>query len=71
MAGVGIRGGASHGETEEVGYKEVVNAVSVPAVHASILYLLGVDHARLTSTHNGRLYLLTDGCGEVIRSSPA
>ena len=67
MAGGGVKGGTSHGETDEVGYKAAVDPVSVHDVHATILHLLGVDHTRLTYTHNGRPFRLTDVSGEVIR----
>lgn len=66
MAGGGVRGGVSHGETDEIGYKAVVDPVSVHDIHATILHLLGVDHTRLTYFHNGRRYRLTDVAGEVI-----
>jgi aminoglycoside N3'-acetyltransferase len=36
-------------------------------LHATILYLMGVDHKRLTYLHNGREYRLTDVHGRVIR----
>ena len=68
MAGAGIKGGASHGETDEVGYKSVVDRVSVHDVHATLLHLLGVDHRRLTYFHNGRRYRLTDVAGEVLQT---
>ena len=66
MAGAGIRGGTSHGETDEVGYKAAVDPVSVHDIHATMLHLLGVDHKRLTFLHNGRRYRLTDVAGEVL-----
>jgi hypothetical protein len=67
MAGAGIRGGASHGETDEIGYKAAVNPVSVNDLHATMLHLLGIDHTRLTYFHNGRSYRLTDVAGTVLK----
>jgi uncharacterized protein (DUF1501 family) len=67
MAGGGIRGGVSHGETDEVGYRAEVDRVSVHDLHATILDRLGIDHTRLTYEHNGRRYRLTDVSGEIIR----
>ena len=67
MAGAGIKGGVSHGSTDETGYKAVENRVSVHDLHATILHLLGIDHKRLTYLHNGRSFRLTDVAGEVIR----
>jgi hypothetical protein len=66
MAGAGIQGGVSYGETDEVGYKSVVDRVSVHDLHATMLHLLGVDHRRLTHFHNGRRYRLTDVAGNVL-----
>ena len=67
MAGAGIKGGVSYGETDEIGYEAVKNRVSVNDLHATILHLLGLDHERLTYFHNGRSYRLTDVAGEVIK----
>ena len=66
MAGAGIRGGTSHGETDEIGYKAVTDRVSVHDLHATMLHLLGMDHEKLTYFHNGRRYRLTDVAGEVL-----
>jgi hypothetical protein len=66
MAGAGIKGGTSYGETDEIGYKAVENRVSVNNLNATLLHLLGLNHERLTYSHNGRSYRLTDVEGEVI-----
>ena len=66
MAGAGIKGGTSYGETDEIGYKAVENRVSVNDLHATLLHLLGLNHERLTYFHNGRSYRRTDVAGEVI-----
>jgi hypothetical protein len=68
MAGAGIKGGVSHGESDEIGYRAAVDRVSVHDLHATMLHLLGLDHRRLTYFHNGRNFRLTDVAGEVIRS---
>lgn len=68
MAGAGVQGGTSHGETDEIGHKAVVDPVSVHDLHATMLHLMGIDHKRLTFRHNGRRYRLTDVAGEVIRT---
>jgi len=68
MAGAGIRGGTSHGETDEIGYKAVTDRVSVHDLHATMLHLLGMDHEHLTYLHNGRRYRLTDVAGDVLKS---
>ncbi len=67
MAGGGIKGGVSYGESDELGFKAAVDKVSVHDFHATILHLLGMDHERLTYTYNGRRYRLTDVEGEVIQ----
>jgi uncharacterized protein (DUF1501 family) len=66
LAGAGIRGGASHGETDELGYRAAVDPVTVHDLHATMLHLLGIDHKRLTYLHNGRRYRLTDVAGNVL-----
>ncbi len=66
MAGGGIRGGTSYGETDEIGYQAAVDPVSVPDIHATILHQLGLDHERLTYKHNGRQFRLTDVAGSVL-----
>ena len=66
MAGAGIRGGASHGETDEIGLKAAVDRTSVNDLHATMLHLLGIDHKRLTYFHNGRSYRLTDVAGNIL-----
>jgi hypothetical protein len=67
LAGGGIRGGASHGATDELGYHAVDDVVSVHDLHATMLYLLGIDHTRLTFKFLGRDFRLTDVKGEVVR----
>ena len=66
MAGAGIRGGTSHGETDEIGYKAAVDRTSVNDLHATMLHLMGIDHRRLTYFHNGRSFRLTDVAGNVL-----
>jgi hypothetical protein len=67
MAGGGIKGGVSYGESDEVGYMAAVDKVHVNDLHATILHMLGLDHERLTYTYNGRRFRLTDVAGRVIR----
>jgi hypothetical protein len=66
LAGAGIKGGASHGETDEIGYRAAVDPVTVHDLHATMLHLLGIDHKRLTYLHNGRRYRLTDVAGNLL-----
>lgn len=53
LAGGGFRRGHVHGATDEFGYRSVVDPVSVPDLHATILAQLGIDHARLVHRHQG------------------
>jgi uncharacterized protein (DUF1501 family) len=66
MAGGGVKGGTSYGETDEIGWKAAENPVTVHDLHATILHQLGIDHRRLTYLHNGRRFRLTDVAGNVI-----
>jgi hypothetical protein len=66
LAGAGVKGGTSYGETDEIGYRAVQDRASVHDLHATMLHLLGMDHERLTYFHDGRNYRLTDVAGDVI-----
>ncbi|HEV3023089.1 MAG TPA: DUF1501 domain-containing protein [Pirellulales bacterium] len=46
--------------TDDVGYKSVVDCVSVADLHATILHQLGLDHRRLSYRHHGRDETVTD-----------
>jgi hypothetical protein len=67
MAGGGVKGGMTYGETDEFGFKAAVDKVHVHDLHATILHLLGLDHERLTYRHAGRDFRLTDVYGRVVR----
>jgi hypothetical protein len=67
MAGAGIKGGTSFGETDEIGYKAAVDPVTVHDLHATMLHLMGIDHKQLTYLHNGRGFRLTDVAGNVLQ----
>lgn len=67
MAGGGIKGGISHGETDEVGYHAVKGKVSVYDIQATILNQLGFDHEKFTYQFQGRPFRLTDVSGSVIK----
>jgi len=53
MAGGGIRGGVTHGATDELGYNAVEDVVTVHDFHATMLKLLGIDHTRFTYKFQG------------------
>ena len=67
MAGGGIKPGMSYGESDEFGYNIVKDPVHVNDFHATVLYLLGLDHEKLNFKHLGRRYRLTDVAGKVVR----
>ncbi|WP_153556152.1 DUF1501 domain-containing protein [Roseimaritima sediminicola] len=66
MAGGGVRGGMTYGETDEFGFKAVADKMHVHDLHATVLHLLGLDHQRLTYRHAGRDFRLTDVFGRVV-----
>ena len=66
MAGGGVKGGVSYGESDEVGHKAAVDKVHVNDFHATILHLLGLNHKELTYRYGGRDFRLTDVAGKVI-----
>jgi hypothetical protein len=66
LAGGGIRGGYTHGATDDFGWHSVQDRVHVHDLHATVLHLLGLDHTRLTYRYAGRDYRLTDVHGKVV-----
>jgi Protein of unknown function (DUF1501) len=66
LAGGGIKGGATHGASDEWSYKAVEDVTYCYDLHATVLHLLGIDHTRLTYRHNGVDRRLTDVHGHVI-----
>ena len=67
MAGGGVRGGFSYGESDDYGCAVATNEVHIHDFHATILHLLGLDHEKLTYRHAGRDFRLTDVAGRVVR----
>ena len=65
LAGGGIKGGMTYGKTDDFGYKAVEKPMHVHDLHATILYLLGIEHTKLTYQYSGRDFRLTDTAGEV------
>ncbi len=71
LAGGGVKGGMSYGETDEFGYQSVIDRVSVHDLHATMLHLLGFDHLKFTypvSGVNQRLSNVTKPGSEVIHA---
>jgi len=67
MAGGGVRGGQTYGQTDEIGFHTVQNPVHVNDLHATILHLMGLDHTKLTYRVQGRDFRLTDVAGRVVK----
>jgi Protein of unknown function (DUF1501) len=66
LAGGGVRGGTTYGETDEYGLNIVLNPCHVHDYHATILHLMGIDHTQLTYRYAGRDFRLTDVRGNVL-----
>ena len=66
MAGGGVKGGMSYGETDDWGYKVVDRKVEMHDLHATMLHLLGIEHTRSTFRWSGRDMRLTDVHGHVM-----
>jgi uncharacterized protein (DUF1501 family) len=69
LAGGGIKGGVTHGLSDDFGYKPLDRdqPTQVYDIHATVLHLLGIDHTRLTVRHDGIDRRLTDVHGHLIR----
>ena len=66
MAGGGVRGGITYGETDDYSVNVTKNPVHVHDLQATILHQLGIDHERLTYRYQGRYFRLTDVHGKVV-----
>lgn len=67
MAGGGVRGGMTYGETDDFSYNITENPTEVYDLHATILHCLGIDHTKLTFKFQGRHFRLTDVHGRVVK----
>ena len=67
MAGGGVKGGYTHGLSDELAFSVAKDKVHVHDLQATILHLLGFDHTKLTYRFQGRDYRLTDVHGEVVK----
>jgi hypothetical protein len=67
VAGGGFKPGIAYGQTDEFGHHAVQDKVHMHDLHASILWLLGLDHEKLTYRYAGRDFRLTDVYGHVVR----
>jgi hypothetical protein len=67
LAGGGVKGGFTYGETDELGFSVTADKVHIHDLQATILHLLGIDHERLTYRFQGRDFRLTDVHGKVVK----
>lgn len=67
LAGAGIKGGTIYGATDEYGYRVVDKETTIHDLHATMLYLLGLEHEHLTYRFSGRDIRLTDVGGRIIQ----
>ncbi len=67
MAGGGLKGGLTYGETDEIGWGITKDPVHINDLHATMLHLFGMDHLRLTHRFQGRDFRLTDVAGKVVK----
>ena len=66
--GAGVKAGVAHGRSDDWGYQAVEGKTYCYDLHATILFLMGIDHERLTVRQNGIDRRLTDVHGKVIQS---
>ncbi len=67
LAGGGVKGGFTYGETDELGFSVTADKVHIHDLQATILHLLGIDHEHLTYRFQGRDFRLTDVHGKVVK----
>lgn len=67
LAGGGVKPGITYGETDDYCYNIVRDPVPIHDWNATILHLLGIDHAKLTFRFQGRDFRLTDVEGNVVK----
>jgi hypothetical protein len=53
MAGGGVKGGTTWGNTDDLGYNAAEDVVHVRDLHATMLHLLGIDHRRFSVKYQG------------------
>ena len=67
LAGGGVKGGITHGRTDELGYRAIENPVPMHDLNATILHLMGMNHERLTFKYKGLDFRLTGVSGEALK----
>jgi hypothetical protein len=62
-----VKGGQAIGTTDDVGLHAVEDRLHVHDLHATMLYLLGLDHTKLIYKYKGRPERATLNEGEIYR----
>jgi hypothetical protein len=65
LAGGAVKGGTIYGATDEFGFQTIEKTAHLHDIHATILYLMGIDHTKLTYRHSGRDFRLMAVSGNV------
>ena len=66
LAGGGVKGGHTHGATDDFAFNAVQDRVHPHDLQATLMHLMGIDHERLTYKFQGRHFRLTDVHGHVV-----
>ena len=66
LAGGGVRGGTTFGQTDDFAWNIVNDPVHVHDMQATLLHLCGIKHEALTYRYQGRQFRLTDVHGQVV-----
>jgi hypothetical protein len=67
LAGGGVKGGCTHGATDELGHKAVSDVVNHFDYHATLMYLFGLSVEQLSIVRPGGVNSLLDGQpGEIV-----
>jgi hypothetical protein len=67
LAGAGVKGGTAYGESDPWSWRAAEGKTYCYDLHATILHLMGIDHAKLSVRHDGTDRRLTDVHGHVVR----
>ncbi len=67
LCGGGIKPGLIYGGTDDLGYAAIENPVDVHDLHATMLYLLGIEHTKLSVKFQGLDVRLTGISGKTIK----
>jgi Protein of unknown function (DUF1501) len=67
MCGGGVKAGHVHGSSDDYGFNVAEGGVHIHDLQATILYLLGIDHQKLTYLSQGRQFRLTDVSGRIVK----